>query len=83
VEVRVGIDTSKDGKADTWSKWAEVKEKYDHIPGFSKQIERIPASLDLKNLPKGHGLGFEIRLTDTTENSSKPMIEQLEIRFTL
>ncbi|MDA0905391.1 MAG: hypothetical protein O2874_03610 [Verrucomicrobia bacterium] len=80
-EVRVGVDTSKDGKADTWSEWAEVKEQYDHIAGFSKQIKRIPASMDLSKLPHGHGLSFEIRLTDTTENSSKPMIEQLEISF--
>ena len=82
VEVRVGVDTSKDGKVDAWSKWAEVKEKYDHIPGFSKQIERIPASLNLKKLPKGHGLGFEIRLSDTTENHSKPLIDQVKISFT-
>jgi hypothetical protein len=81
VEVRVGVDTNKDGKVDAWSKWAEVKEKYDHIPGFSKQIERIPASLNLKKLPKGHGLGFEIRLSDTTENHSKPLIDQVEISF--
>ena len=82
VEVRVGVDTNKDGKVDAWSKWAEVKEKYDHIPGFSKQIERIPASLNLKKLPKGHGLGFEIRLSDTTENHSKPLIDQVKISFT-
>jgi hypothetical protein len=81
VEVRVGVDTNKDGKVDAWSKWAEVKEKYDHIPGFSKQIERIPASLNLKKLPKGHGLGFEIRLSDTTENHSKPLIDKVKISF--
>ena len=58
-----------------------MKEQYDYIAGFSKQIKRIPASMDLSKLPHGHGLSFEIRLTDTTENSSKPMIEQLEISF--
>lgn len=82
VEVRVGVDTNKNGKVNTWTKWSEVKEQYDHIPGFSKQIQRIPASLTLGDLPKAHGVCFEIRLSDTTENHSKPMIDQVEISFT-
>ena len=73
--------TSNNGKADSWSEWTEVKEGYDHIAGFSKQIKRIPASMDLSSLPKGHGFCFELRLSDVTKNKSKPMIDQLELSF--
>ncbi len=81
VEVRVGVDTSEDGKADTWTQWASIKESYDHIPGFSKQIQRKPASLDLASLPDGYGCQFEVRLKDTTENESTPLLETLQISF--
>jgi hypothetical protein len=81
VEVRVGVDTSNNGKVDSWSKWVEVKETYDHIAGFSKQIKRIPASMDLSNLPEGHGFCFELRLSDMTKNKSKPRIDQVELSF--
>jgi hypothetical protein len=81
VTARVGVDTSNDGKADTWSDWQEVSEQYDHIEGFSKQIQRIPASMDLSKLPAGHGFCFELRLEDTTDNPSKPMLDSMEISF--
>ena len=81
VEARVGVDTTNDGKADTWGDWAELKESYDHIEGFSKQIQRIPASMDLSELPAGYGFCFELKLQDTTENASKPMLESVEISF--
>ena len=42
VTARVGVDTTNDGNADTWSDWQEVKEQYDHIQGFSKQINAFP-----------------------------------------
>ena len=81
VTARVGVDTSNDGKADTWSDWQEIKEQYDHIKGFSKQIKRIPASIDLSKLPEGYGFCFELKLQDTTENQSKPMLDSVEISF--
>jgi len=81
VEVRVGVDTDKDGEADAWSDWQEVREQYDHIEGFSKQIKRIPASMDLSGVPAGYGFCFELRLQDTTTNKSKPMLDSVEIRF--
>jgi hypothetical protein len=81
VEARVGVDTSNDGKADTWSDWQELKEGYDHIEGFAKQIARIPASMNLSQLPAGFGFCFELRLQDTTENASKPRIESMEMQF--
>ena len=80
-EVRVGVDTNNDGKTDTWSEWQEVKEAYDDLPGFSKQIKKTPASLDLKSLPAGYGFQFEVKLTDTTENKSKPILESIELSF--
>ena len=81
VEARVGVDTDKDGKIDQWTDWTEIKESYDYIPGFSKQIARTPAQLDLSSLPAGYGFQIELRLTDSTENKSKPIIERMTLSF--
>ena len=45
VEARVGVDTDNDQKIDQWTDWTQIKESYDYIPGFSKQIARTPAQL--------------------------------------
>ncbi|MEP4077157.1 hypothetical protein [Haloferula sp.] len=81
VSARVGVDTNKDGKADQWSEWQNVKEAYKEVPGFSKQVERVPASLDLEGLPDGFGFQIEIKVQDTTENRSKPVLDQLMLSF--
>ncbi|WDI41623.1 hypothetical protein [Bremerella sp. P1] len=81
VEVRVGVDTDDDGKIDQWTGWTEVQEKYDYTPGFSKQIAKTPAELDLSGLPAGYGFQIEMRLTDSTENKSKPIIESMTVAF--
>ena len=81
VEARVGVDTDNDGKINTWGKWSELRERYDYIEGFSKQVKRTPAELDLSDLPAGHGFQIELKLTDTTGNKSKPMIESLSLSF--
>lgn len=81
VDARVGVDTDNDGKSDVWSDWQAVKEQYDHTPGFAKQVQRTPAQLDLKELPAGYAFEFQLRLTDTTENKSKPMIEAVTLDF--
>ena len=81
VEARVGVDTDNDKKVDQWTDWTEVKESYDYIKGFSKQIEKTPAKLDLSRLPAGFGFQVELRLTDTTENKSKPIIEKMSLSF--
>jgi hypothetical protein len=81
VTARVGVDTTNDGNADAWSDWQEVQEQYDHIEGFSKQISRIPASMDLSQLPEGYGFCFELKLQDTTANASKPTLNSVEINF--
>ena len=81
VEVRVGVDTTNDGKIDKWTDWQTVKEKYDHIKGFAKQVSREPAKLDLKDLPAGFAFQYEIKMTDTTENKSKPILDKVTIEF--
>lgn len=81
VEARVGVDVDNDSEVDEWSQWQVVKETYDAIPGFAKQVSKTPAELDLSDLPAGYGFQFELRLTDTTENASKPIIDQVELSF--
>ncbi len=81
MEARVGVDVDKDGKIDEWTKWQQVKETYDYIPDFAKQIKTVPASMDLSSLPEGYGFQFEVKLTDTTENKSKPTLEKITIDF--
>jgi len=81
VEARVGVDTDDDGEINQWSKWRAVKETYDYIEGFSKQIKRKPAQLDLNDLPKGFGFQIELIVTDTTNNKSKSMVESVELSF--
>lgn len=81
VEARAGVDTDNDGRIDKWTDWQEVKERYDYIPGFAKQIKRLPAELDTSSLPSGYGFAFAFRATDTTENTSKPVIEMVTLDF--
>lgn len=81
VEARVAVDTDNDAAPDQWTDWTAVKESYDYIPGFSKQIARKTASLDLSSLPAAYGFQIELRLTDSTDNKSKPIIESLKLSF--
>ena len=81
VEVRVGVDTNNNRVVDNWTKWEKVKEQYDYIPGFAKQIAKTPAQLDLSNLPDGYGFQFEVRLTDTTKNDAKPILDRIALSF--
>ncbi len=81
VEIRVGVDRNGDGQIDVWTKWQEVKESYAPIKGFSKQVERIPASMELTDLPAGFGFCFEFRTTDTTGNLSAPTLDSISMFF--
>ena len=81
MEVRVGVDTTNDGFADTWTDWQEVKEQYESIQGFAKQVKRIPTSMDLSTLPEGFGFFFELRIEGTTANASSPTLDRIELRF--
>jgi len=68
VEVRVGVDTDNDKKIDSWTNWANVKETYSGTEGFSKQVTKTPATLDLRSVPEGFGFQYEVRLTNKTKN---------------
>jgi hypothetical protein len=81
VEARVGVDTDNDGKINEWTPWQEVREKYDYIPGFSKQVAKKPAVLDLSKLSAGYGFQIELKTTDTTENNAKPILDKLALTF--
>ena len=81
VEVRVGVDTDNDGSIDQWTDWTDVKESYDYTPGFAKQIAKTSARLDLSRLPAGFGFQYEIRIQDTTENESKPILDKIVVAF--
>ena len=81
VHARAGVDTDGDDKIDQWTDWQVVSEKYDYVPGFSKQVAKAPASLDLSKLPAGKGFSFEIRMEDGTENASKPVLDRVELKF--
>jgi len=81
VEARVGVDRDGDGKVNSWTEWNEVKESYDYMHGFARQIHKAPTSLDLSELPAGVGFRFECRLTDISENASKGVVERILMRF--
>lgn len=81
VVTRVGVDTNNDSKIDQWTNWTEVKESYGYIKGFSKQVAKTPAQLDLSKLPAGFGFQVELRLSDSTENKSKPIIDRISLSF--
>lgn len=81
VEVRMGVDTTNDGAIDRWSDWQLVTEQYDYMEGFAKQIERIPAQLDLSGLPEGYGFQFEVRITNSTDNEVKPILDKVAVMF--
>ena len=81
VTARVGVDTNNDGKINQWTDWAEVKETYDYIEGFSKQIKRVPAAMDLSKFPDGYAFQVELKITDSTANKSKPILESLKLDF--
>lgn len=81
VEVRVGVDTDNDESIDQWTDWQTVAERYEAIPDFAKHVSKTPAKLDLDTLPAGYGFQFEIRLTDSTANDSKPILDQVRLNF--
>jgi hypothetical protein len=51
------------------------------VDGFAKHVQRIPAQLDLTSFPSGYGFQFQLKMTDTTENRSKPVIDQVSLQF--
>ena len=55
----------------------EVKESYDYIKEFA--TDQVPAALDLSKFPDGYVLQVELKIADSTDNKSKPIIESLEL----
>ena len=81
IVARVGVDVDGDKSIDQWTDWSEVKETYDYVKGFAKQVSRVPASMDLTQLPEGLGFQFELKITDTTENESSPVVDRVNLSF--
>ena len=81
VRAKTVVDTTGDGSVDHWSDWKTIKEEYDHISGFAKQVKKVPATMDLSGLPACFGVQFEVKITDTTKNKSKPMIDKVTVTF--
>ena len=81
VEARVGVDRDDDGRVDAWTAWTEITETYAPIPGFAKQIERVPARLDLSSLPSGYGFQYELRITKTMTSGVLPEFEDVVLSF--
>lgn len=81
VEARVGVDTSNNGSIDQWTDWQPLREKYDYIPGFSKQVAKTPARMDLSGLPAGYGFQIQVNITDTTDNESRPILDKVTLTF--
>ncbi|MBS3775390.1 MAG: hypothetical protein KGY70_09390 [Bacteroidales bacterium] len=81
VTARVGVDTTNDGEIDTWTDWTEVKETYDYIDGFAKQISKTSAEIDLSSLPSGYGFQFEFKTTQTTDNGVLPVMDKITFNF--
>ncbi len=81
VETRVGVDSNNDGKIDERTGWKEIKETYTQRKGFARQVDKKVAAMDLGGLPPGHGFQFEFRITDTTPNKSKPIMDRIRLKF--
>lgn len=81
VEVRVGVDTSNNGKINKWTEWSQVKENYNHTPGFVKHVQKTPAKLKVDTLPEGYNFKFEVKITDSTENDAKPILDKVTLEF--
>ncbi|MEX2567589.1 MAG: hypothetical protein WD431_16710 [Cyclobacteriaceae bacterium] len=81
VLARVGVDTTNNGEIDTWTDWTRIKETYDYIEGFAKQISKTPAGIDLSDLPAGFGFGFEFKTIQTTDNGILPVMDKITMIF--
>lgn len=81
VEIRVGVDTENDGAIDTWGDWQIVGEQYDYIEGFSKQIKKTAAQINLSSLPEAYGIQIEFKITNDTGNESKPVINKMVVEL--
>lgn len=81
IEARAGVDTDGDDQIDEWTEWQEIKETYSQVEGFAKQVAKTEAQIDTSSLPAGTGFSFEFRISDETENKSRPMVDRVRLGF--
>lgn len=81
VEIRVGVDTDRDGSINSWTEWAEIKETYDYVDGFSKHVSCLPATLSLKDLPSGYGFAFELQTECANKSKVLPIFDSICLSF--
>ncbi|MEC3908807.1 hypothetical protein VOI54_17400 [Tamlana sp. 2201CG12-4] len=78
VSVRVGVDSNSDKKIDTWTNWKNIKETYNHTPGFPRVVSKTPASLDLASLPKTQYVQFEFKIEkDQDGTDTYPILDKI------
>mmetsp|Transcript_14492 Transcript_14492/g.21295 ORF Transcript_14492/g.21295 Transcript_14492/m.21295 type:complete len:521 (-) Transcript_14492:163-1725(-) len=78
VEVRVGSYYGTVHGWD-WTAWQEIEETYDYIEGFSKQIAKTPARIDISELHKGQKFAVLARMKSTGE--VRPIISNVKIEY--
>lgn len=61
--------------------WTVIRECYERIPGFAKQVKRNPAQLNVDDLPEGYGFQVELKVADSNENDSTPEIDGFRLFF--
>jgi hypothetical protein len=49
--------------------------------GRARTRTSADTTLDLTDLPAGYGFQFELRLTDSTKNPSKPILDKVRMSF--
>lgn len=77
VTARAGIDIDGDGFTDEWTGWQVVAESHDHKPGYARVVERTAASIDMSDLPAGHGIQFEFTIDDTIVAGVSPLLDRI------
>lgn len=77
VNVRAGVDVDNDGQVDQWTPFSRVKETYKGKEGFTRVVERTPATLDLSSLPAGYQVTLEFKLAK--QNGVSPIINGVKL----
>ncbi len=78
VEARAGVDKDGDGKVDAWTEWQAVRAEYARKKGFSRIVEREPASIDLRSLPAGRGFRFAFR-TESEGKRNRAVMDRVHL----
>ena len=49
--------------------------------GRVNDLAKTPAKVNLSGLPEGFGFQFEVKISDTTEDSSKLILDKVSLTF--